>query len=216
MLELKDISFRYSRSLPLVLSGINLRFEKGRMYGITGRSGSGKTTLISLIAGLDKPSGGQVLYGDKDISLLNLDKYRSQSVGVIFQSYNLILKYSALENVLISLYLGGCPTTERRDRAAAILDSVGITGELHSRSILSLSGGEQQRVAIARAIAGNPDVIIADEPTGNLDGENQQNIMEILKRLSVEGRCVIVVSHSDIIKEYADSIIRLDGGKVTA
>lgn len=215
MLELKNISFRYKKTQLNVLEDINCNFEQGKLYGIIGKSGSGKTTLISLISGLDKPSCGDIYYNSVNIRKLNLNTYRSKNIGVIFQSYNLLLKWTVLDNVLISLFLKKINTYDRKRMAYEILEKVGITGDKCNRTILHLSGGEQQRVAIARAVAGNPDIIMADEPTGNLDIENQIIIMDILHNFAVnDNKCIIVASHSNIITEYADTIVKINNGRI--
>lgn len=213
MLELKNIGFRYKKTQSNILEDINYNFEQGKLYGIKGKSGSGKTTLISLMSGLDKPTCGDIFYNGVNIRKLNLNTYRSEHIGVIFQSYNLLLKWTVLDNVLISLYLKKINASDRKRTAYEILEKVGITGDKCSRTILHLSGGEQQRVAIARAVAGSPDIIMADEPTGNLDIENQIIIMDILHNLAVnDKKCVIVVSHSDIITQFTDKIIKIKNG----
>lgn len=197
------------------MEDINYNFEQGKLYGIIGKSGSGKTTLISLISGLDKPTCGDIFYNGVNIRKLNLNTYRSDNIGVIFQSYNLLLKWTVMDNVLISLFLKKINSSDRKRMAYEILEKVGITGDKCSRTILHLSGGEQQRVAIARAVAGNPDIIMADEPTGNLDIENQIIIMDILHNLAVnDNKCIIVASHSNIITEYADMIVKINNGRI--
>lgn len=214
MLEIKNLYYKYSGTHDYALSDINLSFDKGIFYAIAGPSGSGKTTLISMISGMEAPTEGYILYNGVNINKMNLDSYRAVMIGVIFQSYNLILTMTARENVELSLYLAGI-RSRMQINAYALLDQVGIDKYKADRKILKLSGGEQQRVAIARAIAGSPDIIIADEPTGNLDSVNAVMIMDILHDFAVkEKKCVIVVSHSDIIKEYTDVIIHINDGKI--
>ena len=208
MLEIKDLCFKYKKNAPNILNDFTYTFENGKLYGIMGRSGTGKTTLISLVAGLEKPNSGEIYLDGKSIAGMDMNEYRSKQTGVIFQSFNLLLKFNAIENVEMELYLSG-RRKDMRKTALSLLGQLGIEGATARRRILHLSGGEQQRVAIARALAGDPKIIIADEPTGNLDYENTDNIMNILKNLSREGKCVIVVTHSDNVSKYADELIKL-------
>lgn len=213
MLTLDNISFHYEKSTRLVLENISYTFEAGKCYAIVGKSGSGKTTLISLISGLEAPTAGEVRYRDTPLEKLNLDHFRAHDIGVIFQSFNLILNMTARRNIELCLHLSKFKG-DYQARVNELLTRVGIDPALGSREILKLSGGEQQRVAIARALAGDPAILIADEPTGNLDGENTENILSILCRLAhEEGRCVIVVTHDDKVAEAADVTLRIaDGG----
>ena len=214
MLKLDHVSFHYERATALVLDDVSYTFEPGKCYAIIGKSGSGKTTLISLISGLEAPTAGQVLYYDQPLEKLNLDKFRAHDIGVIFQSFNLILNMTARCNIELCLHLSGYKG-DYNTRIDELLDRVGIARELGDRQILKLSGGEQQRIAIARALAGDPAILIADEPTGNLDGENTQNILDILCTLAQEeNRCVIVVTHDDKVAEAADAVLRIGGGKI--
>ena len=195
ILELQNISFSYGAS-P-VLRDISYSFEKGKMYCIIGKSGAGKTTLLSLLSGLASPSEGRILYDGKDGK--KIDKYalRSKYIGVIFQSFNLITKFTALENVVLSMDIAGVrPAGGKKQRAMELLHSVGLDEEEANRRVLRLSGGQQQRVAIARALSHDPDILLADEPTGNLDVETQSEIMAIFRELTAQGKCVILVSHS--------------------
>jgi putative ABC transport system ATP-binding protein len=210
ILELKNISYQYDRAKKPVLSAVNLSFERGLLYAIMGKSGSGKTTLLSLISGLDLPTGGEILYNGADLKSLNRDDYRSKGIGVIFQGYNLLTNASVLENILLSMDISGSKEKNKKQYALELLCKVGIDEEKANRRILKLSGGEQQRVGIARALSHHPDIIIADEPTGNLDGETENSIMEIFKELAYEqDKCVIVVTHSKSVAGYADEVIEL-------
>ena len=202
VLSLRNICFSYDRT-P-VLQDISYDFEKGKIYCIIGKSGAGKTTLLSLLSGLASPSSGEILYEGKNIA--NIDKYtfRSKYIGVVFQSFNLITKYTALENVILSMDVAGYKTKSKSERAASLLESVGLDEDEANRRVLKLSGGQQQRVAIARALSYDPDIILADEPTGNLDRETQQEIMDIFRSLANDGKCVILVSHSPDVADMCD------------
>ena len=202
ILSLRNISFSYGKT-P-VLKDISYDFEKGRMYCIIGRSGAGKTTLLSLLSGLAVPSGGEILYEGKSIEKIDKYTFRSKYIGVVFQSFNLITKYTALENVILSMDISGTGIKDKRQKALALLDSVGLDEDEADRRILKLSGGQQQRVAIARALSYDPDIILADEPTGNLDRETQSEIMQIFRTLTDQGKCVILVSHSPDVAALCD------------
>ncbi len=194
VLALENISFSYGKT-P-VLKDLSLSFEEGKMYCIMGKSGAGKTTLLSILSGLASPTGGKILFHDKDIKNVNKYNFRSRQIGVVFQSYNLITKFTAIENVMLSMDIAGVKGINKRQRAIELLESVGLDEDEANRRVLKLSGGQQQRVAIARALSHNPDIILADEPTGNLDGDTQDEIMEIFRGLTEQGKCVILVSHS--------------------
>jgi len=206
ILEAKNVSYFYkSQPNKLILKDINLAFECGRLYAILGPSGSGKTTLLSLLAGLDSPVKGKILYDGKAITAKELTRHRRENVCLVFQNYNLIdylIDYlTAAENVR----LGGNFDSE------ALLSSMGIGRELWNRSVLQLSGGQQQRVAIARAMASPARVLLADEPTGNLDEATARDVTALLKRIAHEdGKCVIVVTHSAELAQEADAVIRIE------
>ena len=202
ILSLQNISFSYDKT-P-VLRDISYDFEKGKMYCIIGKSGAGKTTLLSLLSGLAKPSSGDIIYDGKSISKIDKYTFRSKYIGVVFQSFNLITKYTALENVVLSMDVSGCKIKDKRKKALSLLESVGLDEDEANRRVLKLSGGQQQRVAIARALSYDPDIILADEPTGNLDRETQKEIMEIFRELADNGKCVILVSHSPDVAEMCD------------
>lgn len=208
--KLDGVKYKYEKTDKNVLKGLSYNFEKGKVYAITGKSGSGKTTLLSLMAGLDKPTEGKILYNDKDISKLNQDEYRSTYVGVIFQSYNLLPHLTALENVMLSMDITKKKIENKKQKALEILNSIGINEEKANRRILRLSGGEQQRVAIARTLSYDPDVILADEPTGNLDPSNEKQIMDVFVKLAHEKqKCVILVTHSSTVSNIADEVYNL-------
>ena len=212
ILSLQNISFSYDKT-P-VLRDISYEFEKGKMYCIIGKSGAGKTTLLSLLSGLAKPTSGDIIYDGKSISKIDKYTFRSRYIGVVFQSFNLITKYTALENVILSMDVSGCKIKDKKKKAIELLDSVGLDGDEANRRVLKLSGGQQQRVAIARALSYNPDIILADEPTGNLDRDTQKEIMDIFRELTNQGKCVILVSHSPDVAEMCDEryeLIKISG-----
>ena len=196
ILSLQNISFSYDKT-P-VLKNLSYEFEKGKMYCIIGKSGAGKTTLLSLLSGLATPTEGDIIYDGKSISKIDKYTFRSKFIGVVFQSFNLITKYTALENVILSMDVSGTKIKNKKQKAIELLDSVGLDEDESNRRVLKLSGGQQQRVAIARALSYDPDIILADEPTGNLDRETQKEIMDIFRELTNHGKCVILVSHSPI------------------
>ena len=217
ILTLKNISYHYAGTKKPVLNQISYAFEIGKLYCITGASGEGKTTLLSLLAGLDLCSSGSVYCGEQDIASVNRDEYRSKKVGVVFQSYNLLQNATATENIILSMNIAGKQGKQTSEYACAILEKVGINHEKADRKILKLSGGEQQRVAIARAIANGSPILIADEPTGNLDADNEQAIMNIFKQLAhEENKCVIVVTHSKKVASEADVVLKLKNGALQA
>lgn len=210
VIQLENVTFTYDTQTT-VLNGLNYSFDAGKIYAVTGRSGAGKTTLLSLLSGLASPTGGSIYYQNKDIEGIDKYDYRSKNVGVVFQSFNLIYNLSAVENIVLSMDIAGIKGSEKqkKENARALLQSVGISGEEAERRVLKLSGGQQQRVAIARALSYNPDVLLADEPTGNLDEQTQDEILAILKDLAAQGKCVIVVTHSPAVAAAADEVYRL-------
>ena len=206
ILEAKNVSYFYkSQKDKLILDNVNYSFECGKMYAILGHSGSGKTTLLSLLAGLDSPVKGEILYDGKPITAKDLTEHRRNHISLVFQSYNLIDYLTPIENVK----LGGNGNPE------ALLESIGIVSEYWNRSVLQLSGGQQQRVAIARALASDAKVLLADEPTGNLDEATAWDVIDLLKRIAhEENKCVIVVTHSKEVANSADIILELSGKKL--
>ena len=214
LLSLQNISFSYDKT-P-VLKDISYDFEKGRMYCIIGKSGAGKTTLLSLLSGLATPTAGEIIYDGKSIAKIDKYTFRSKYIGVVFQSFNLITKYTALENVILSMDVAGAKIKNKKQKALELLDSVGLDKDESNRRVLKLSGGQQQRVAIARALSYDPDIILADEPTGNLDRETQKEIMDIFRELANQGKCVILVSHSPDVAEMCDEryeLVKISGKK---
>ncbi len=202
VLSLENICFSYGKT-P-VLQNVSYEFEKGKMYCIVGKSGAGKTTLLSLLSGLATPTGGEIFYEEKNVAKIDKYTFRSKYIGVVFQSFNLITKYTALENVVLSMDVAGYKCNNKKKRAIELLQSVGLEEDEANRRVLKLSGGQQQRVAIARALSYDPAVILADEPTGNLDGETQNEIMNIFRGLANQGKCVILVSHSPEVAAGCD------------
>ena len=207
VLSLQNISFSYGRT-P-VLKDISYEFEKGKMYCIIGKSGAGKTTLLSLLSGLAAPNAGEIIYDGKNVAKIDKYTFRSRYIGVVFQSFNLITKYTALENVVLSMDVSGAKIKNKKQKALQILESVGLDEDEANRRVLKLSGGQQQRVAIARALSYDPDIILADEPTGNLDRDTQKEIMEIFRELANQGKCVILVSHSPDVAAMCDECYEL-------
>lgn len=207
ILSLENICFSYG--VTPVLKDVSYSFEKGKMYCIVGKSGAGKTTLLSLLSGLAKPDSGAILYDGKDIAKLDKYTFRSKYIGVVFQSFNLITKFTAAENVMLSMDIAGVRRIDKKKRALELLESVGLDEDEANRRVLHLSGGQQQRVAVARARSYDPEIILADEPTGNLDKETQDEIMEIFRELAQNGKCVILVSHSPDVAKACDQCYEL-------
>ena len=212
-LRIERVNYRYKNAPRLALNGVNCAFQAGTVSAVVGPSGSGKTTLLSIMAGLDRPESGKVLIDGADLAGMDLDAYRREKVSVIFQAFQLFPLLTVMENVCYPMELNGVPVKEARTRAKKLLESVGIVEEKFRRFPANLSGGEQQRVAIARALATGAGVLLADEPTGNLDGENSRNVVELLTRLAhSEGYCVIIVTHDPAIAEASDLVYRMADG----
>ncbi len=206
MLELKDVSYYYkSQKDKMILNHVTYQFKKGVMYAILGSSGSGKTTLLSLLAGLDVPVEGTVCVAGEDILQRGLNAHRKDHVSLVFQNYNLIDYLTPVENVK----LGGKADAEE------LLAQMGIDEAQRKRNVMQLSGGQQQRVAIARALASKAPILLADEPTGNLDEDTANEIISIFQKLAHEQeKCVVVVTHSRELAEQADVVLRLKKGKI--
>jgi len=205
VLELKHVEYAYEKGKN-VLHDVNVKFEAGKVYAIVGVSGGGKTTLLSLMGGLDVPTGGSIELEGKDINEIGLENYRKNHVSFIFQSFNLIDYMTPAENVNLTSKVDAIP----------LLESVGLDKEHAKRNVLQLSGGQQQRVAIARALASDAKVLLADEPTGNLDEETAINIVSLLKKSAYEHqKCVIIVTHSHDVAAQADVIYSLKKGDLS-
>ena len=214
-LILKEVFYRYPGTKTDVLKGVDAVFPEGTVTAVMGRSGAGKSTMLYLLAGLDVPTQGMILYDGQELKRAMLDGYRRTEVATIAQNYLLFPTRTALENVLYPLELAKVEKTAALQEAKRHLESVGIPEELHHRLPSKLSGGEQQRVAIARALASHSNVIAADEPTGNLDEENADAVMTLLKKLAHEdGKTVIVVTHDRLLAEEADRCYRIKRGKI--
>lgn len=215
MLKIENVAYTYKSKYQTVkaLKGITYDFEPGKFYALIGRSGSGKTTLLSLLAALDLPTEGQVVYEDKTTAQIDRDLYHRDTVAVIYQSYNLLPLLSVMENVTFPLELKKVP--DAKQIAEEKLRAVGLDETYFKRLPAMLSGGEQQRVAIARALASDAKIILADEPTGNLDTENSEIVIDLLQKLAhEEGYCVIVVTHDLSIADKADEVLRLKDGRL--
>ena len=212
VLSLKNVNYRYrdAGKDEYVLKEINYEFEKGKTYAIKGKSGSGKTTLLSLISGLEKKYEGEILYKDNSLKKMNLDNYRSQDVGIVFQSYNLLPHLNALENIMLSMDISKVKVENKKELALSLMEQVGLDKSLSKRRILKLSGGEQQRIAIARSLSYNPEIILADEPTGNLDHDTENDILKIFNDLAhKQEKCVIIVTHSQNVCKLVDEVYEL-------
>jgi len=218
-LTLEDVKYDYRNKYQTVhaLAGVSYEFQRGRFYAVVGKSGSGKTTLLSMLAGLDNPTSGDVMIGDIAVRGVDRDKYRLNHISVIYQSLNLFPLLTALENVMFPLEYKKISRSKAKKIAVEKLLSVGIEESMHRRLPSMLSGGEQQRVAIARALANKTEVILADEPTGNLDTENSAKIVQLLKDLAKdEDICVIVVTHDTAVSEQADIVLRISDGLIVS
>ena len=201
-LELKNVSYAYEKG-KAVLQNVSAELETGKMYAILGPSGSGKTTLLSLLGGLDVPAQGSVLFDGEDITAKGLEHHRRNHISLIFQSYNLIDYMTPVENVRLTAKLDAAP----------ILERLGLEQDEIARNVLKLSGGQQQRVAIARALATDAPVILADEPTGNLDADTAEEITAVLKESAhTFGKCVVVVTHSGEVAKQADVVLEIKRG----
>ena len=218
IIETKKLNYYYQDCdvQRYILRDVSVSFEKGRFYTIVGESGSGKTTFLSMIAGLDVAKEGQVLFESTDIQTIGLENYRRNKISIVFQNNNLVPYLTAAENVLVAMDItDNVLPADQKAVAYNLLDYIGITREKADRLVSELSGGEQQRIAIARALATNSDVILADEPTGNLDEERESEIIEIFKRLAHENdKAVIVVTHSQEVAEKSDVTYRLKKGNL--
>ena len=203
ILALNKVNYSYKNGKS-VLSDVSMEFEKGKFYTILGVSGSGKTTLLSLLAGLDEPRKGEVLYNNEDIKIKGYENHRKNNISLIFQNYNLIDYMTPLENLRI--------INQKADKS--ILNNLGLGDEEINRNVLQLSGGQQQRVAIARTLVADSPVILADEPTGNLDSQNSHEILSIFKKMNENHITIVMVSHDPLIASYSSRLLYLKDGKI--
>lgn len=211
ILALDHVTYSYTKGGKKVVNDLSRAFCPGSLTAITGPSGAGKTTVLSLLSGLTCPTEGQVLYAGQNLATLNRYHFRSHDIGVIFQSFNLLPALTVAENIILSMEASGRKFERpKRDVVSDLLDKVRLPREYANERILHLSGGEQQRVAIARALSYEPRVVLADEPTGNLDMATQDDIMAIFRSLAHdEGKCVIIVTHSPAVAEQSDDLFEL-------
>ncbi|HAK43422.1 MAG TPA: ABC transporter [Clostridium sp.] len=217
VLEFKNVSYYYQdgSKKSSILNHIDFNFEKGKFYTILGSSGSGKTTFLALASGLDTPKFGDILFSGENINNIGLTNFRNKNIGIVFQSYNLIPYMTSLQNVLTAMEITKNKIENRKHKAYDLLENMGLTKDETNRNVLKLSGGQQQRVAIARAIATEGDLILADEPTGNLDHDTAIEIIKLFKTLAHEdNKCVIVVTHSNDVAAESDVILNLKAGKL--
>ena len=213
MIRAEHITKKYKNGVVALDDG-SMVFLKGKLISITGASGSGKSTLLQILGLVDRQTSGNTYFNGLDTSLIKENQkaqIRNRDIGFIFQSYLLNPKLRAYENVMLPMFLTKTSIDNMKRRAMLLLDRVGLSSRSNHYP-KELSGGEQQRVAIARALANNPMCILADEPTGNLDSDNEKIVFKILRDLADEGKCVIVVSHDEIIKDYSDTIYNLNKG----
>jgi len=218
LIELKDIYKIYEMGSEEVRAsdGVSMTIHRGEFVAIVGKSGSGKSTLMNIIGALDVPTSGTYLLGGQDVGSMSdneLAEIRNKMIGFIFQQYNLLPKLNLLENVELPLLYAGVPAQERLRRAMASLERVGL-GEKAKNMPNQLSGGQQQRVSIARALAGNPSLILADEPTGALDSRTSRDVLDFLKKLNEEGNTIVMITHDSTIAMEARRVIRIHDGKI--
>lgn len=217
ILSFEDVSYHYldGSSNVSILDRANYCFEKGKIYAIVGASGSGKTTTIVLAGGLDKPKSGKVCFRNKDTAQIGLNKFRRNDISIVFQSYNLIHYMNAYENVVNAIEIANLKIPDKKEYCLKILNSLGLSKEQCFRDIRKLSGGQQQRVAIARAIAKDVDLILADEPTGNLDEKNSQDILNTFIELAHKNdKCIIIVTHSRSLAQKCDVQLKISEGQI--
>lgn len=220
MLVTHDLSkvFKSAAGLVTAVDAINISVARGEMVSIVGKSGSGKSTLLNLLSGLERPTSGRIIINKCDISRLRegrLTRFRAQSIGFVFQAYNLIPNLNAIENVMIAMEAARLPRRSCKENAIELLHQVGLTPEQMKRRPPHLSGGQQQRIAIARALANQPDIVFADEPTGNLDENTGRAIMELLSDLAAaRNTTFIIVTHDSAITEYTSKVLELKDGRI--
>ncbi len=219
ILEANNVTKEYQMGSEEVhaLAGVSVAIESGEFVAILGTSGSGKSTLLNLFGGLDRPTSGEISFNGKSLAPLSsreMSRYRLRSIGMIFQSFNLIPTMTARQNVSLALAFAGMKQTERQQRSKELLERVGLSARVDHRPA-ELSGGEQQRVSIARALANDPQVLLADEPTGNLDSARAAELLELLKTMQRDGKTIVMVTHDqELASRFADRIIKLKDGKL--
>ena len=219
IIRIKDVTkfYRMGAETIAAVNGLSLSIKQGEVCCLFGKSGSGKSTLLNLIAGLEKPTSGQIIFNKKHIERMNEDQlaeFRQKYVGFVFQSYNLLPTLTAMENVTLPLIFRGVPVQERNERAMEMLKAVGLEGRANHKPS-EMSGGQQQRVSIARAFINSPQVVFADEPTGNLDSKTSMDVICLMQSLSREfDQTILMITHNEEIARMADRIIRIEDGKV--
>ena len=218
LIRVNNLSRHYQMGTETVkaLDGVSLEINKGEFVAIVGPSGSGKSTLMYLIGGMDRPTGGQIVVGEDEITAMDdndLAKFRQRTVGFVFQSFNLITTMTASKNVEFPMVFAGSKPADRRERAVDLLSSVGL-GDRVDHKPTELSGGQQQRVAIARALVNEPKIILADEPTGNLDSKSGLEVIDILKELNAQGSTIVMVTHDQSLLSLVTRFIRIMDGKI--
>lgn len=209
-------AYRMGSQEVMALDGIDLKIGANEFVAIMGPSGSGKSTLMNILGCLDTPTSGRYILGGEDVSAMSagqLARVRSRRIGFVFQSFNLLPRYDAIENVALPLIYQGVPRTERQERARKALAEVGLSGRMEHRPA-EMSGGQRQRVAVARALVGRPDIILADEPTGNLDTQTSLEVMKLFETIYRRGNTIVLVTHEEDIAACARRIIRLRDGKI--
>lgn len=210
MLTTKDLAYWYTNEQDALYKDVNLTFEKGKVYAILGASGSGKTTFLSLISGLDTPKKGTITYDGENIQKIGLRNYRRKDISIVFQSYNLLPYMTALQNILTAMEIAGSTQPDKKAYALQCLVKVGIDEQLAKKKIGLLSGGQQQRVAIVRAICCDHELIVADEPTGNLDEETSLDIVKVFQEMAhEEQKCIIIVTHESEVAKACDEVFEL-------
>lgn len=216
VLKVENLNYRYKDAdiNDYVLKDLNYNFKLGKVYTIKGKSGSGKTTLLSLISGLEENYEGNIYFDNVNLKNIDLDIYRSKNIGMIFQSYNLLPHLTASENIILSMDISSLDIKNKKQQAIELMKSVGLKESYADKKVLKLSGGEQQRIAIARSLSYDPKIIIADEPTGNLDKDTEDEILNIFNDLAhKKNKCVIIVTHSKNVCDASDVIYELKKSK---